>query len=447
MLSYSRGALVALAIGLAVWFAAVPLRLRAVAALLCSSLAAVPVVLWAFAQDGLTVDRAPMAARVDAGHELGALLLLLVAVLGVAGLAVGFFTTRSTRRTRGRAGSPAAACSAGLALVPVAVLIALAASPGGVSGQTSDAWSRLTDPQARTPGNTPDRLAATSSVRAQYWDEALKVHADSTVVGTGAGSYAVVRTRYRQNGDVLVRHAHGYFVQTLSDLGWVGLGLSLLAALAWVLTAARALGMRRQRPRAAVRRRTGRDVDDGGGRRRVRAALRDRLDVVRPGQRRARAPARRLGGRPRAAAGTARARGGAGRRRVAEPAAPRAGWRRYAPAPVGGLLAALAIAIALLAAWTAYQPQRSVDAGDEALALLDRGQYEQAVAMAQTAVDRNPLSPSRCSSSPRSSRPAARPPRPRPRSSARPRCSPPAPRPGAGSGSSGSTRCRSPGAP
>ena len=55
-----------------------------------------------------------------------------------------------------------------------------------------------------------------------------------------------MRTRYRQNGDVLVRHAHGYFVQTLSDLGWIGVGLSLLAGLAWVLTAARALGMRRR---------------------------------------------------------------------------------------------------------------------------------------------------------------------------------------------------------
>ena len=51
-----------------------------------------------------------MAARVDAGHELGALLLLLSPLLGVAGLFVGFRTTRA-RRTRARAGSPAAACS------------------------------------------------------------------------------------------------------------------------------------------------------------------------------------------------------------------------------------------------------------------------------------------------------------------------------------------------
>ena len=35
---------------------------------------------------------------------------------------------------------------------------------------------------------------------------------------------------------------------------------------------------------------------------------------------------------------------------------------------------------------------RSVHAGDEALARLDRGDYEQAVAIAQIAVDRNPLS-------------------------------------------------------
>ena len=50
MLSYSRGALIALAIGLAIWFAAVPLRLRAVAAFVSSALAAVPVVIWAKAQ-------------------------------------------------------------------------------------------------------------------------------------------------------------------------------------------------------------------------------------------------------------------------------------------------------------------------------------------------------------------------------------------------------------
>ncbi len=245
MLSYSRGSLIALAIGLAIWLAAVPLRLRAVAALISSAVLATPVVLWAFEQDGLTVDRAPMSARVDAGHELGALIVLLLALLMAAGLVVGYITSRRppSEHARRRAGR---VLLGGLALVPVVVLIALAASPGGIGGQTGDAWNRLVDPQARTPGNTPDRLAATSSVRARYWEEALKVHGNSTVVGTGAGAYATVRNRYRENGDIIVRHAHGYGVQTLSDLGWVGIGISLLAALTWVLAAARSLGMRRR---------------------------------------------------------------------------------------------------------------------------------------------------------------------------------------------------------
>ena len=405
MLSYSRGSLLALGVGLAIWFVAVPLRLRAVAALVCSALAATPVVLWAFAQDGLTVDRAPMAARADAGHELGALLVLLAAVLAAAGLAVGFLTSRRppSERTRRLAGR---GLLGGLALVPVALLIALAASPGGISGQTTEAWNRLADPQARTPGNTPDRLAATSSVRARYWDEALKVHANSTVVGTGAGAYATVRNRYRENGDIVVRHAHGYGVQTLSDLGWVGLGLSLLAGLAWVLTAARAVGMRRRDRGLPF------DAERVGlwtmavivvifgvhsaidwtwfvpgnvvpallcagwvaGRGPLRARLMAPAAVATPEPTPVVA-AYAAGGRPAGRMSRLRAR-----------------VPRWAPPPARGAAALLAVVLALLAAWAAYQPVRSVHAGDEALARLDQGAFEPAASIAQIAVDRNPLS-------------------------------------------------------
>src|SRR5205085_4545589 len=59
LLSYSRGALLVLAIGLALWFLVVPLRLRAVLALLGVLAVTLPVVAWAFAQDGLTLDQPP----------------------------------------------------------------------------------------------------------------------------------------------------------------------------------------------------------------------------------------------------------------------------------------------------------------------------------------------------------------------------------------------------
>ena len=132
-----------------------------------------------------------------------------------------------------------------LALVPVFGLIALAAAPGGVDGQVSKAWNQLTDPNAKTPANTPDRLTATSSVRARYWSEALDIHATEPLLGTGAGAYATVRTRFRDD-TLAVRHAHGYVVQTLADLGWAGLAVSLIAAAAWLLAALRATGLTRR---------------------------------------------------------------------------------------------------------------------------------------------------------------------------------------------------------
>ena len=238
MLSYSRGALVALLAGLALWFVVVPLRLRGAVALAGAVLGAAPVIAWAFSQDGLTTDRAPIAARVDAGHEFGALLLLMAAVLLVAGLAVQFAAAQRPPTARERRIAGRAALGV-LALIPVIGLIALATAPGGVDGQVSKAWTQLTDPNAKTPANTPDRLTATSSVRARYWREALDIHATQPWIGSGAGAYATVRTRFRTD-TLAVRHAHGYVVQTLADLGWVGLAVSLLAAAAWLLTALRA---------------------------------------------------------------------------------------------------------------------------------------------------------------------------------------------------------------
>ena len=73
----------------------------------------------------------------------------------------------------------------------------------------------------------------------------MRVHSQAPVLGTGAGAYGTLRLRYRLDGRQ-VRHAHGYVVQTLADLGWVGLGLSLIAAFTWLGTVARTLGIRRR---------------------------------------------------------------------------------------------------------------------------------------------------------------------------------------------------------
>ena len=59
MLAYSRGALVALALGLALWFCIVPLRLRGAAVLISGALAAGAVVAWDFSRHALSIGKGP----------------------------------------------------------------------------------------------------------------------------------------------------------------------------------------------------------------------------------------------------------------------------------------------------------------------------------------------------------------------------------------------------
>ena len=88
-----RLALLASLVGLAFWFAAVPLRLRSALPLVTAALVAAPVIAWAFARDALSTELIPLGPREDAGHQLGALLLLMAAVLLVVGVAVTFFAS------------------------------------------------------------------------------------------------------------------------------------------------------------------------------------------------------------------------------------------------------------------------------------------------------------------------------------------------------------------
>ena len=110
---------------------------------------------WAFARDALSADHIPLAARADAGHELGALLLLMAVALLAAGLAVEL-------PRRPAPASPRARRLAGRALVAIAR--AALRSPSSVRGRAGagraqgpdfEGWDKLTNRTASTPANTP----------------------------------------------------------------------------------------------------------------------------------------------------------------------------------------------------------------------------------------------------------------------------------------------------
>ncbi len=248
MLSYSRGALLALAIGCALWFAMVPLRLRGLTMFALGGAGAAIVIGWTFAQQALTNDKALLAARVSAGHRLGLLLAGVVVVVFVLALAIGFATALRAPPARLRRIAGTAAII-GLLLVPVAGAVALTRTSRGLTGSISHTWHTLTDPNAAMPSNDPSRLTAVGSVRARYWANALSIWQKHPALGAGAGGYQVALTQVRT--DLFdPPQAHGYVVQTLAELGLVGLVINLLIAAAWLFSAIRSanpFGWRRRR--------------------------------------------------------------------------------------------------------------------------------------------------------------------------------------------------------
>lgn len=474
MFAYSRWALATLAAGIVVWMAIVPLRLRAARLLIVGALGAAPVVAWTFSKHALSSDGVALHERATAGHQLGVLLVAMLLVLAAAGVAIGFQSARQppSPEVRRRAGVLLAAL---VVLALGALAGGLAVSKRGFTGTISHDLRSLVDPNAPLPANTPNRLTAIGSVRARYWKEALEAFASRPALGVGASGYEIARLRYRAEPQEEVRHAHGYLVQTLSDLGIAGFALTLALLAAWLACALRATLPLNRRLTFAAGAPQDEPASDPAARPAsvlgVRVALPSKIGIER-----VRAPytpertgllamlcvvtvfgvhsfadwtwyvpgtacvallcAGWLAGRgPLVAAANGageavlaaqaapdgaqdtvvlhpagvgeRVGGQAGPARFLTPPSwwrkPLEAWRSRTPRGHQGAgrhplpstlalaVAAAAVAFALVAAWTEWQPQRSTQASEEALALLSHNPSA-ALAAARTAVSRDPLS-------------------------------------------------------
>jgi hypothetical protein len=238
LLTQSRGALAAAALGAIAWFAIVPLRLRSLPVLLLPSLAAGLVGAWALSKDAFAESLQPLAVKESVAGEFGLLLLLMTAVLVAAGLGVNVGRTRFVPTARARRQLGIAALVVGCA-IPLVALTSVAFSDRGLGGTIEDRVDELTSETDTAPTEQgAGRFGAASSTRGKYWREAGRVFADRRSVGTGAGTFAVGRLRHRTDAGV-TRHAHGFVPQTLADLGIVGVALTTLLLLAWLVAAMR----------------------------------------------------------------------------------------------------------------------------------------------------------------------------------------------------------------
>lgn len=387
LLTQSRGALTAAILVILLWLAFVPLRLRSLTALAVSALGAAPIAAWALSKSAFTETLEPLASREAVAGHFGLLVFGMCAGLLAAGIGITLGSARRqlSLRVRRRTGLAVAvvACA-----VPLMGFTALALSDRGLAGTLSDRFAEATNESASPPRGS-GRFGSLASSRAEYWHEAREAFEERPLRGHGANSFALARLPYR-DGNTRVGHAHGYMMQTLTDMGLVGgsVGLALLAA--WLSAAARATGLLpRARPRPVwSSERTGLVALTLCA---VAFGLQSAIDwtwfvpgptvaaLTAAGFVAGRGPLPRSDHPPPSAAAPA-----ARRRLTGLPSGPPRAARR---------IAALAVAVtALLCAWTVWQPERAARAGERSSELLEEGRLSDAMREARRAREIDPYS-------------------------------------------------------
>jgi tetratricopeptide (TPR) repeat protein len=237
--TYGRGAWLGLAAGLVALLAAERGRLEAVARMLAYAVAPAVAVVLASRTHGLTSDPASVAA---ARHD-GRLLAVAIAVL----LAAAAFVPAALDRLR-LGPSWRRGLALVLALVALATFAAALVRVGGPQAAARRAYHAFNAPAPLVKSDTSGRLFSLSgSSRSDYWRVAWREVEDHPLLGGGAGSYQRFWLRHRRQ-DLPVRGAHSLYLETLAELGTLGLAL-LLCALGTPLVA---VGAARRNPLAAA---------------------------------------------------------------------------------------------------------------------------------------------------------------------------------------------------
>ena len=226
--TYSRGAALAFAVALIVIFALDPQRMQWFArALLIVAIAAVGVIA-ASRSPALTTEGLSQGRAASEGHRLA----LLLVVLCVAAAAEALVPRRAFMlpfRTE--------------LVATVLVSIALAGSIGyGVyaAGGPAGIVHKFEGPGPVTNGHLNRRLFSFSgSARTPLWSIAWHEYQAHPVLGGGGGSYETYYLLHRDQAGK-VRNAHNLYIETLAELGPLGLGLLLVALLAPVVAVRRA---------------------------------------------------------------------------------------------------------------------------------------------------------------------------------------------------------------
>jgi tetratricopeptide (TPR) repeat protein len=221
--TFGRGGWIALFAALCALLALSPARLWVTAASSVILIPAVAVVFIASGSTALTHRNAALGDAVGQGRRLA--LAVLVASAASAALAIVLARIRAAIRV-----PPTAVNAFGAAVLAVGILAAGAgiAAAGGPGSIVRRAYDEFHEPPPR-PVDLNDRLRNLSgNGRAELWSIAWHQYRDSPWIGSGAGTYERYYTARREPGLPKVRDAHGLYIETLAELGAVGLAVLAL---------------------------------------------------------------------------------------------------------------------------------------------------------------------------------------------------------------------------
>ena len=225
--TFGRAAWIALAIGLAAAVAVDPRRLQLLATLFIVGLAPAIAVLLASQETGLTHSGTPLAQAAHDGHRLAVILAFLM--IGNAAIAAGLAYV-AQRVDVGPATRRAFA-------IAVALVLAVTAAAGfsrygDPATLASKAYRSFKAPPPHAAGNLNRRLLSFSgNGRADLWGLAWDDARRHAALGAGAGTYERYFLAHQPSDVGRVRDAHGLYIETLAEVGPVGLALLIVVLL------------------------------------------------------------------------------------------------------------------------------------------------------------------------------------------------------------------------
>lgn len=230
-LTFSRGGAIAVAVAVLAFFALTSERIPKLATAFVGAAGAAVVVASAASRPAIENGLRDSAAR-HQGATLIVILVVMCAAVALAQLGISVVVRRlershslAVRRRR-----------AEVLLAAGAVVVIVAAVAGGAPHRLSHAWQDFKRPSATALAqNSLGRFgAASGNGRYQYWRVAVHYAGEHPLDGGGAGTFQLIWLPRATIGGY-VQNAHSLYVETLAELGIIGLAL-LAGFLVLVLT-------------------------------------------------------------------------------------------------------------------------------------------------------------------------------------------------------------------